>query len=538
MPSGKVVVEIEGYGKIMAERGDILGDLLEREGVINLPCRGQGLCGLCRVIVLVNGLSDPTEKERAVLGDALGEQRLACQARILGYTRIRIPGEWKPGITGKNYLLPRLTSIELIIETLEMNNRAPIDADIIVAPQTIMYGRYSVRLDDKIVSIKPNRPKNIILADIGTTTITIVKAGLDGTIVSELTLLNPLYRYGLDVISRGEKASENPSLAVEMKKLILDTLVKLSDKHTALIIGAGNTINTFIAAGLPVKSLIEAPYSPGVRGSVLVPVNPPVLLAPVITGQVGGDTLMNILATHYQGYAEPYMVIDIGTNTEIALITEERIYVASAPAGPAIEGYVGRGSWAGRGGVYHVEVRDCGETPCFTINGDPRRGLMGSGILSLVYGLLSNGYIDPSGRFRRGYRIMGGRKAYVLDDESGLIFTQKDLREVQKAIAAVKAGWKAVLRRAGLGPEELSVVVLTGRPVQSLDEHIIYGLGLSPCNRLRVLPNIVPYGLYLYAFNEEYRGLVKEILGRAEHVVLAGREYSNLWIRSLSLGPG
>jgi len=71
---------------------------------------------------------------------------------------------------------------------------------------------------------------------------------------------------------------------------------------------------------------------------------------------------------------------------------------------------------------------------------------------------------------------MGGRKAYVLDDESGLIFTQKDLREVQKAIAAVKAGWKAVLQRAGLGPEELSVVVLTGRPVQSLDEHIIYGL--------------------------------------------------------------
>ncbi|NPA98711.1 MAG: DUF4445 domain-containing protein [Crenarchaeota archaeon] len=537
MHNNKVVVEIEGYGKITAKKGEVLGNILERKGLINLPCHGQGLCGLCRVIVIVNGLSKPTEREQVVLGEALGEQRLACQARILDYTRIRLPGEKLIEVTGKDYLLPRLTCIEPIVKALTINGSSPADAELIIASQSIVDGRYSVKLHDKIVSLKRYEPRNLLLVDMGTTTITVVKTGLDGRVVSGLTLLNPLYKYGLDVISRGEKAVENPLLAAEMKKLILDTLTKLSDEYTALIIGAGNTINTFIAAGLPVKSLIEAPYSPGVRGSVLVPVNPPVLLAPVITGQVGGDTLMNILATHHQGYTKPYMVIDIGTNTEIALITEERIYVASAPAGPAIEGYVGRGSWAGRGGIHYVMVRDCGETPCFTIKGDPRRGLMGSGILSLIYGLLRNGYIDPSGRFRRGYKIIGGRKAFVLDEESGLYFTQRDLREVQKAIAAVKAGWKAVLRRAGLGPEELAVAVITGSPVQSLREQVLQGLGLSPCSKVRIVPNIVPYGLYLYAFSEKYRKYAKHVLANAEHVVLAGKQYSDLWIESLSIGP-
>ncbi len=538
MDQGKVRVTVEGYGDIYVEKGSLLGRALEGLGLVSLPCRGQGLCGLCRVEVLSDGLSSPTERERIVLGRELPRVRLACQARVTGYTRIRVP-EQKPGVRlEKKFMLPRLRRLYPIIEILDLKpGEKPVDVDLIVSSGLHEGRRYAVTYGKQMINSTDKRPDNMLLVDMGTTTLTMIKVGLDGKARSSLVMLNPLYKYGLDIVSRGEKASEDQRVALEMKRTIIETFLRIADQGTALVLAAGNTINTYLAAGLPVESLVEYPYQPPVRGSILVPVNPPVILAPTIAGQVGGDMLMNLLATQHMRVKKPYMVIDIGTNAEIALVTEDEVLVSSAPAGPAIEGYVGRGSWGGRGGVYMVEVGST-DKPVFRVHGDPRRGFMGSGILSLVYGLYVNGFIDRSGRFVRGYEIIGGVKAFVIDRMNNLYFTQKDLREVQKALAAIKAGWKIVLEESGLSPNELSRVIITGRPVQSLGRDIVSGLGLSPARRTKIMANLVPYGLHLYAFSARYRGLARRLIGMTRHIVLAGSRYADKWVSSLRLGPG
>ena len=537
MDRGKVRVTIEGYGDIYVEKGSLLGNALEKEGLISLPCRGQGLCGLCRVKVLNDGLSSPTEREKIVLGGELPSVRLACQARVMGYTKIRIPEQKLQVRLEKRFLLPRLRRLRSIIEVLDLKpGEKPIDADLVISSGNYEGRDYAVIYGKHMIYSTEKRPDNLLLVDMGTTTLTMLKVGLNGKVRSSLIMLNPLYKYGLDIVSRGEKASEDQRLAGEMKRIIINTFLKIADPGTGLVLAAGNTINTYLAAGLPVESLVEYPYQPPVRGSILVLVNPPVILAPIIAGQVGGDMLMNLLATQHMRVKKPYMVIDIGTNAEIVLVTEDEVFVSSAPAGPAIEGYVGRGSWSGRGGVYMVEVSGADE-PVFKVYGDPRRGFMGSGILSLVYGLYVNGFIDRSGRFVKGYEIIDGVKAFVIDRENYLYFTLKDMREVQKALAAIKAGWKIVLEESGINPDELSQVIITGRPVQSLGQRIIYGLGLSPTINHQIMPNLVPYGIYLYAFSSKYRGLASRIIRKAKHIALAGNRYTVKWVESLRLGP-
>ncbi len=537
MDRDKVRISVEGYGEIYVEKGALLGSVLESKGLILLPCHGQGLCGLCRVEVLYDGLSSPTEREKILLGGELPSFRLACQARVMDYTKIRIPEQKTRIRLEKKFILPRLRRPQSIVEIPDLRSREKLlDIDLVISPSDYEGGDYTVIYGKHIMYPMSKSSDNLLLVDMGTTALTILKVGFKGEVRSSLIMLNPLYKYGLDIISRGEKASENQRVAVEMKRMIINTFLRIADPGTALILVAGNSINTYLAAGLPVRSLIEYPYKPIVRGSILVPVNPPVLLVPIIAGQVGGDMLMNLLATHHMNIKEPYMVIDIGTNAEIALVKEDEILVASTPAGPAIEGYVGRGSWSGRGGVYMVEVSGA-EKPVFKIHGDPRKGFMGSGILSLIHGLYVNGFIDRSGRFVKGYKIIDGVKAFLVNEENNLYFTLKDMREVQKALATIKAGWKTILGESGLSPDELSRVVITGNPVQKLGRRILYELGLSPTINIDVFPNLVPYGLYLYAFSDKYRSLASHILWRARHIVLTGESYASTWIESLMLGP-
>ena len=537
MDQDRVKISIEGYGDIYVEKGVLLGSVLENKGLIPLPCHGQGLCGLCRVEVLYDGLSSPTEREKMVLGGELPSARLACQARVMDYTRIRIPEQKTRVRLEKKFLLPKLRKLRPIVEILDLRlGEKLLDVDLVISSGDCEGGGYAVVYGKHMICSMKKSPDNLLLVDMGTTTLTMLKAGLNGEVRSSLVVLNPLYKYGLDIISRGEKASEDKQVASEMRKTIINTFLRIADPGTALVLVAGNSINTYLAAGLPMRSLIEYPYQPPVRGSILVPVNPPVLLAPIIAGQVGGDMLMNLLATHHMRIKKPYMVIDIGTNAEIALIKEDEILVVSAPAGPAIEGYVGKGSWSGRGGVYVVEVSGADE-PVFIVHGDPRRGFMGSGIISLIHGLYVNGFIDRSGRFVKGYKIINGLKAFIVDEENNLYFTLKDMREIQKALATIKAGWKTVLGESGLSPDELSRVIITGNPVQKLGRRILYDLGLSPTINIDVFPNLVPYGMYLYAFSDKYRSRAYRILWKARHIVLTGKSYASTWIESLMLGP-
>ena len=293
---------------------------------------------------------------------------------------------------------------------------------------------------------------------------------------------------------------------------------------------------------LPIENLAKYPFQPIAQGPFLLFLDKyPVMVSPIIGGFVGGDAFMNLAATIYMDIPKPYMIIDLGTNTETILVTKEEIYATSTPAGPAFEGYVSKGSVSYLGGIYDVRIKQLRENgePVFTYKyiGNPS-GLLGNGIISLVAELLRYNLVDCTGRFRKGYRLVNGKKAFVIDKENDVYFTQKDARELQKAIAAVKASWEILLRKAGIRSDDLEAVIITGTFGSYLSVDDVISLGMIPPiprDRVIIAGNLVLGGLKLYSLDLDVYRKTHAILKMIKYVNLAETsEFTETWIESLS----
>jgi len=170
--------------------------------------------------------------------------------------------------------------------------------------------------------------------------------------------------------------------------------------------------------------------------------------------------------------------------------------------------------------------------------GEPR-GLLGPGVVSLVAELYRHKLVDPSGRFARGYTVRGGSKLFIIEERYGVVFTQRDMREFQKAYAAVKTSWRILLREAGLKPEDLKLVIVAGTFGSTVDKRDLIDLGLVPvCEESKVAygGNMVLSGLRVILLDASYLRDAGEILGRVNHVNLAEHpDYTRVWIESLRL---
>ena len=250
----------------------------------------------------------------------------------------------------------------------------------------------------------------------------------------------------------------------------------------------------------------------------LLPINPEgtVRILPNIAGFVGADTVGCLLATRLDTLNDLTLMIDIGTNGEMVLGNKSRRIACSTAAGPAFEGAkIECGMRGAPGAIDHVKVSN--GTLSYHVIGDvAATGLCGSGLLDLIAGLLETEAISESGRMETGDIFpIAGTKVYL---------SQKDVREVQLAKAAIRAGIELMCQAMGVKVEEIRQVLLAGAFGNYLDPQSACAIGMiPPVLRDRICPigNAAGEGARLAALSAEEYEYSKVLAAEAEFLELA-----------------
>ena len=167
-----------------------------------------------------------------------------------------------------------------------------------------------------------------------------------------------------------------------------------------------------------------------------------------------------LLAAQIADFQTTVLAIDIGTNTEICLNHNGRMTSVSCASGPAFEGaHIKYGMRAAPGSIEHVRLSG-DRLDIQTIGGEPPVGICGSGLLDVVAQLRLNNVLDVTGRMAPHPRVRNrdGQMEFVLVERPGkdaITVSQKDVRELQLAKAAIRLGIRALAEAAGLTEDQI-----------------------------------------------------------------------------------
>ncbi|MEY3801986.1 MAG: hypothetical protein RLZZ51_268, partial [Actinomycetota bacterium] len=333
-----------------------------------------------------------------------------------------------------------------------------------------------------------------IAVDVGSTTV----AGhlcelLTGEIIGSYGVMNPQIRFGEDLMSRVSYVMMNPGGDRELTKAIrvaLDDLVGnlvaaagISRANVLEITIVGNPIMHHIVLGIDPTPLGMAPFVLATNESVsgwaneldLDLPNSAYYVGPCIAGHVGADTAAAILAEGPHRSTEMQLLVDIGTNAEIVLGNTKHQFAASSPTGPAFEGaQISAGQRATAGAIEHVRIDRQTLEPRIKVIGSTLwsnesgfaeslgdtaiTGICGSGIIEVIAEMYLSGIIDTDGVVRgelaaRSSRIVADDRTFSYlfyeHDETKLFVTQNDVRAIQLAKAALRAGIDLLVEHAG-----------------------------------------------------------------------------------------
>jgi uncharacterized 2Fe-2S/4Fe-4S cluster protein (DUF4445 family) len=343
--------------------------------------------------------------------------------------------------------------------------------------------------------------------DIGTTTIVAKLIGLSsGADIITAAEMNEQRTYGADVISRINVSMDDASglCAVVTKQINRMIREMLEGSETApdavrRLVISGNTTMCYTLLNLPCRSLGLAPFEPeyGIEQEYSYDevfhadtLKCPVYIMPFISAYIGGDITAGLLTRRGADTGEPFILVDMGTNGEIAFYSDGRLLCTAAAAGPAFEGgNISCGSGSVEGAISKVRVRG-GGFEYDTIGGAPARSICGSGILDAMACFVSEGIIDASGAlnedspFAEEGRILIAPPAAdgpAYSDGScsgGIALTQKDIREFQLAKSAIRTGIEIlIIETGGNAPDKL---FLAGGFGQNLDPDSAVKVGLLP----------------------------------------------------------
>jgi uncharacterized 2Fe-2S/4Fe-4S cluster protein (DUF4445 family) len=312
----------------------------------------------------------------------------------------------------------------------------------------------------------------------------------------------------------------------------------------------GNVTMTQLALGIDPEPLSMAPFivaahdlPSALAGDFGVAVHPraPAVVFPSLGAYVGGDIVAGMLASGLTRDKRVRLFIDVGTNSEIALGSHDRVLATAAPAGPAFEAAQIRcGMRAAEGAIEGVKIHD-GELELEVIGDVPPVGLCGSGLVDCVAEMVKAGLLDHSGRFTDDPRMtkIGEERVFMLADD--VYLSQRDVRELQFAKASIATGWNILLRELGLSADDISQVLLAGS----------FGAYLSPASAVRIglvpplaLPrivsagNVASEGANMAALSVRERAEARSIIHEVEYVELSGREdFNDLFVDQLAF-PG
>lgn len=400
-----------------------------------------------------------------------------------------------------------------------------------------------------------------IAFDLGTTTV--VGALVDiasGAVLGIRSAPNPQARWGSDVVSRMEAAlsgglNELTGAIREACNGIIEGLSAESGRRITVAALAGNSVMEHLFLGISPETLARVPYKPAFRearrldaGLYGLALGCPLYVFPLIGGFVGGDAVAAAMATGLGGSASPALAVDIGTNSEIMLSSGGRLYATSAAAGPAFEGgELESGMVAGPGAIQGVSL-DGDAVKLDVIGGVAPKGICGSGLIEAASSLLRAGVIERTGRIKdpseidnnlaSRIRARGGSNSFVLyrGPSGEIALSQGDIRALQNAKSATKAGIEMLLSKAGIGPSDVARVYIAGAFGSHLKPEALREIGLLDA----AWTDIVTAGDAaldgaIKALRPEGQKEAEDIAGRAKYVPLSGSaHFEEAFIRNIN----
>jgi uncharacterized 2Fe-2S/4Fe-4S cluster protein (DUF4445 family) len=442
----------------------------------------------------------------------------------------------------------------------------------------------AVIVDDVLIGVEPGDTTGRafgIAFDLGTTTVVATLLDLStGTPVAVASALNAQQPFGADVISRISATMLKPDALDRLTALAHETLAGLArdvceqggvdQAEVYEVAVAGNATMTHIALGIDPEPLGVAPFImtarllPEVLAADLgLPVHPRAraVVFPAFGAYVGGDITAGLLASGMDRDARVRLFIDIGTNCEIVLGNREWLLATAAPAGPAFEGAAIRCGMRAADGAIEVVTLTPGGLELKVIGDAEPAGLCGSGLVDAVTGLVSMGLLDRSGRFVPEDRAaalapglagrlttLRGERVFVLhwlgepgDVQHSVYLSQRDVRELQFAKAAIATGWQVLLGEAGLTASDVQQVLLAGSFGSYLSPASAIRLGLVPkLPVLRVVSagNVAGEGAKMALLSVRERAGAMALLEEVRYVELSDRaDFNDRFVGQLEFPP-
>ncbi|MCI6888329.1 MAG: ASKHA domain-containing protein [Lachnospiraceae bacterium] len=492
---------------ILCEEKETILEAYQRQAeAVTAVCGGKGTCGKCR-IRLLGGTLPVTEADRRVFSEQelADGYRLSCRA---------VPTE--------------NCSVELCFA--EEEGFHAVDTFVGTGNEGKAEGG---RTDGGLG----------IAVDIGTTTLAAQLVDRsDGRILQSVSSINHQRSFGADVISRieasvaGKGGELRQRIRADLQKLIRKLIEQsgISAGEIEQVIIAGNTTMGHLLMGYSCETLGVFPFTPvnigtirgsfeAIIGSELSGEEVPqceVILLPGISTYVGGDIASGLYACGFDGNTQVNLLVDLGTNGEMAIGSRERILVTSTAAGPAFEGgNISCGTGSIPGAICHVTIQDNRRTSIETIRHQPPVGICGTGVIEITAELLRQQLIDATGRMEEAY-FEEGFPIAITPEGHEISFTQKDVREMQLAKSAVRAGVETLIRRYGIGYEDIDHVYLAGGMGFQMNREAAAAIGLLPPE---LLGKIIAVG------NSSLAGAVQALCKDTwqetmEHVVSVSRE--------------
>ncbi len=410
---------------------------------------------------------------------------------------------------------------------------------------------------DAVIGVAPPADNLVGLAvDAGTTKLAGYLVDLTtGRTLAARGVMNPQIECGEDVISRVSRADTEDGRGHLQRLLVgainqladdLGAEVKVSPLEIVDIVVVGNTAIHHFLLGLPTSRLAVSPFIPVAAGAIDIRAGDIGLeiapgaylhLPPNIAGFVGADHVAMLLATGVWQDRGPALAIDIGTNTEVSLVIDGAITSVSCASGPAFEGgHIRDGMRAAPGAIERVRIVHGGfqgsDIRIQTINDAPPVGICGSGILDAIAQLRLAGIVGEEGRMIADHPLVRGedrQRRYVLapdgEDRAAVAVTQKDVRELQLAKAAIRAGIQALLEANDCRDDDIQRVIIAGAFGSYIDVASAIEIGMLPelpRDRFEQVGNASGSGARLALVSSAKREEASEIAGRVRYLELAG----------------
>ncbi len=534
---------INGFQKSAAP-GETIFDCAESLGVkVPTSCRKNGKCRECLVEVFEGmELLTPRTPEETLLREKF---RLACRCKInavSGVVRSHTMRRGEMKIESHAFQLPTGKQLRQFDPCVTRDGeRILLDGEEINRSQAPIHG---------------------LAMDLGTTTVVVRLLNLEsGEVVADASFENPQRFGGSDVMARIQFDMHEPG------KLLQRTLVGyLShiieefpvDPHTIYeLVVAGNStmrdlffrLNVHSIGQSPYRSITELEMDEGKRATTSLiaaaktlglPIHPKARVygLPIVSGHVGGDAAACMLAVDIANEKRAIAIMDIGTNTELVLGRQNKIFAASCPAGPAFEGgSISCGMPGLPGAIEKIKIRDDGSVQVAVIGNGSAEGICGSGLVDLLGELLRTGQINSLGRFE------DGSEKILLDAKGGspISFTEADINELAQAKGANVAGLQVIFHDYGISFNDIDLFYLAGGFGRHLNVESSKRIGLIPNisnQKIIQIGNAAIEGACIALLSRTKRSELESLVKTVRHCRLEAHEnFFNFFVEGCQFGP-